>query len=448
MALSNNQCSPDRAARKTCRKIGIDATGIGMWHTGRVINITWLRHMEKVEVYSRRPEISWRHVTYPTNASQPHGARHAHMTNEPCTIQTEEQLGDLASEPTDGVVETLGRLPGDIMLLGVAGKMGPTLARMARRASDAAGVRRRVMGVSRFSSGGQEQFQAHGIETVRCDLLDEEAVARLPEAANVVYLAGMKFGTTGCEATTWAMNSYLPGVVCRRYRNSRIVAFSTGNVYGMTSVERGGSREEDTPAPVGEYAMSCLGRERNFEYFSRTFGTHVALLRLNYACDLRYGVLVDLARRVWAGEAIDLDLGYFNTIWQGDANAMALRAFDHVATPPWVVNVTGPELLSVRAVCQRLGELMNRPVRFAGTEGATALVSNARRGLDALGPLRIGCGDDLQHANAGDNPTGGNPDPQLPGSANTLIEWVADWVLRRGRCLDKPTHFESRDGRF
>jgi nucleoside-diphosphate-sugar epimerase len=368
--------------------------------------------------------------------------------DEPSTIQTEEQLDDLASEPTDGVVETLGRLPGDIMLLGVAGKMGPTLARMARRASDAAGVRRRVIGVSRFSSGGQEDLHAKGIETICCDLLDEEAVARLPDAGNVVYLAGMKFGTTGCEATTWAMNSYLPGVVCRRYRHSRIVAFSTGNVYGLTPVERGGSREEDTPAPVGEYAMSCLGRERIFEYFSRTFGTQAALLRLNYACDLRYGVLVDLARCVWARETIDLGMGYFNTIWQGDANAMALRAFDHVATPPWVVNVTGPELLSVRAVCERLGGLMNRPVRFAGTEGATALVSNARRGLDVLGPLRVGCGAGFQAADDAVQLAGWAPAPQAFGSANTLVEWVADWVLRRGRWLDKPTHFESRDGRF
>jgi nucleoside-diphosphate-sugar epimerase len=301
--------------------------------------------------------------------------------------------------------------------------------------------------VSRFSSDGQEDLQAQGIETVRCDLLDEEAVARLPDAANVIYLAGMKFGTTGCEPTTWATNSYLPAVVCRRYRHSRIVAFSTGNVYGLTPVERGGSREEDTPAPVGEYAMSCLGRERIFEYFSRAFGTRVALVRLNYACDLRYGILVDLARRVWAGETIDLGMGYFNTIWQGDANAMALRAFDHVATPPWVVNVTGPELLSVRAVCQRLGGLMNRPVRFVGTEGDTALVSNARRGLDALGPLRVGCGADFQPANPGQELAGRKLSPPLLGSAN-MLEWVADWVLRGGRRLDRPTHFESRDGRF
>src|SRR5262249_52247745 len=183
-------------------------------------------------------------------------------------------------------------------------------------------------------SGGEAALRAFGIETIRCDLLDEDEVARLPDVPNVIYLAGMKFGATGHEAATWAMNSYLPGVVCRKYRHSRIVAFSTGNVYGLTPVKGGGSREGDAPQPVGEYAMSCLGRERIFEHFSRRFNVPVALVRLNYACDLRYGVLVDLAQAVWAGETIDLSMGHFNTIWQGDANAMALRALEHVASPP------------------------------------------------------------------------------------------------------------------
>jgi nucleoside-diphosphate-sugar epimerase len=293
---------------------------------------------------------------------------------------------------------------------------------MARRASDAAGVRRRVIGVSRFSGGGQDALQAHGIETIACDLLDADALARLPDAANVVYMAARKFGSTGDEATTWAINSYLPGLVARKYRGSRIVAFSTGNVYELTPVDRGGSREDDPPRPVGEYAMSALGRERVFEYFSRTFGTPIAVIRLNYATDLRYGVLVDLARHVWAGEPVDLGMGYFNTIWQGDANAMTLRAFDHVASPPWVVNVTGPELLSVRAVCEHFGQLFERPVRFTGSETATALLSNAERGLKLFGPLQVG--------------------------ADRLIEWVAEWVARGGRSLGKPTHFETRDGAF
>jgi nucleoside-diphosphate-sugar epimerase len=337
-------------------------------------------------------------------------------------IHTEERLDELLSEPTDAVVATMARLDGDILVLGVAGKMGPTLARMARRASDAAGVRRPVIGVARFSSGGEEALRAHGVEAVRCDLLDADAVDRLPDAANVVFMAGRKFGTAGGAAATWATNCYLPGVIGRKYRGSRIVALSTGNVYALSPVAAGGSREDHRPNPVGEYGMSALGRERVFEHVSRTYGTPVALVRLNYACDLRYGVLVDVARCVWAGEPIDLGMGYFNTIWQGDANAMTLRAFDHAASPPWVVNVTGPETLAVRDVAARFGRRFGRPVRFTGSEAETALLSNAGRGRELLGPLRV--------------------------NADLLIELVGDWVAGGGRSLDKPTHFESRDGQF
>src|SRR3954447_13965459 len=218
----------------------------------------------------------------------------------PPTIDTEEQLDDLLSEPTPEVIDTLARLPGDLIVLGVAGKMGPTLARMARRASDAAGVRRRVIGVARFSAGGEEALRSHGVEAVRGDLLDADAVGRLPEAANVVFMAGRKFGTAGGAAATWATNCYLPGVVGRKYRGSRVVALSTGNVYALSPVRGGGSREDDPPDPVGEYGMSARGGGRVFEYVSRTFSMPVALVRLNYACALRYGVLVDVARRVWA----------------------------------------------------------------------------------------------------------------------------------------------------
>jgi nucleoside-diphosphate-sugar epimerase len=337
-------------------------------------------------------------------------------------ITTETELEDHLSEPTPAVVETMARLQGDLILLGVAGKMGPSLARMAKRASEEAGVRRRVLGVSRFSSGGEAELEAHGVEAVRCDLLDADAVERLPDAANVVYLAGRKFGSTGDEAATWAMNSFLPGVVCRRYRTSRLVAFSTGNVYGLTPVAGPGSREGDGLQPVGEYAMSCLGRERVFEYFSRTFRIPTVLVRLNYACDLRYGVLVDLAQRVWREEHVDLGMGYFNTIWQGDANAMTLRSFDHVASPPWLVNLTGPERLSVRSVAEQFGRRFGKAVVFTGSEADMALLSDARSGIERLGPLRV--------------------------EAERLIAWVADWVARGGRSLDKPTHFESRDGRF
>ncbi|MGE5191098.1 MAG: NAD-dependent epimerase/dehydratase family protein [Deltaproteobacteria bacterium] len=337
-------------------------------------------------------------------------------------FQTEDELEAALSEPTTAVIETLRRRRGDIILLGVGGKMGLSLARMARRASDAAGVSRRVIGVSRFSAGAEAAFNAHGIETIRCDLLNEDDVAQLPDAENVVFMTGKKFGSSDDMPSTWAMNSYLPAIVCRKFRRSRIVAFSTGNVYGLTPVARGGSLESDEPEPVGEYAMSCLGRERIFEYFSRSRDIPAALIRLNYACDLRYGVLVDLARQVWSGQAVDLTMGHFNTIWQGDANAWMLQAFDHAGAPPWIINVTGPELLSVRAVCGRFGRIMGKPVCFKGTESDTALLSDARRAVAQFGSPRVG--------------------------ADQLTEWVAHWVMRGGRQLGKPTHFESRSGRF
>ncbi len=337
-------------------------------------------------------------------------------------IETEVQLEERLSEPTPEVIELLGRLPGDIVLLGVGGKMGPTLARMARRTSDAAGVRRRVIGVSRFSSENRNALEAHGVETIPCDLLDEDDIARLPDATNVIFMAGRKFGSAADEATTWAMNSYLPGIVCRKYRQSRIVAFSTGNVYGLSCVSDGGSSETDVPRPVGEYAMSCLGRERIFEYFSRRLNIPMAILRLNYACELRYGVLVDLAEPHLAGairrcEHVVFEYYLARRCQRDDAGALG-----HVSSPPWVVNITGPELLSVRSLSLQFGQLLNKHVRFTGEESATALLSNALRGAQELGEPRVG--------------------------AARLIQWIAGWVMRGGRNLGKPTHFESRDGRF
>jgi nucleoside-diphosphate-sugar epimerase len=345
------------------------------------------------------------------------------ITAFPSAIADVPHLEDLLSEPTDAAVRAMRDLDGDVMILGVAGKMGPTLARMARRASDRAGVSRRIIGVARFSSPSQEAaLEAHGIETIRCDLLDESAVARLPDVPNLVFMAGRKFGSTGDEALTWAMNCYLPAVICRRYPQSRIVAFSTGNVYGLTPVGRGGSVETDVLQPAGEYAMSCLGRERIVEYFSRTRGTPLSILRLNYAMETRYGVLVDLARRVLAGEPIDVTMGYFNVIWQADANAMALASFTRVASPPFVVNISGPEELSVRGTCRQLAELLECTVAFTGEEAPDALLSNGARGWALFGRPRV--------------------------DASRLLTWTADWVRRGGPFLDKPTHFESREGRF
>ena len=339
------------------------------------------------------------------------------------SVRDVEQLEEMLSRPTPGVVETVSRLDGDVLVLGVGGKMGPTLARMLRRAADAAGKGLRVIGVSRFSSGGLERaLRAHGIETIACDLLDETQLRALPEAPNVMYMAGMKFGSTGQAALTWAMNCQLPAMVCRRFSASRIAAFYTGNVYGLSPVARGGSTESDAPRPDGEYAMSCLGRERMFEHFSRTLGTKVSLIRLNYATELRYGVLVDLARKVMAGETIDLSMGSVNVIWQADANAMAIRAFDRAASPPFLLNVAGPEQLSVRAVAEEFGRLLDQPVHFAGTESSDALLSNGQLGHELFGIPRV--------------------------SAQQLIRRAAEWVRRGGETSGKPTHFESRDGKF
>jgi nucleoside-diphosphate-sugar epimerase len=338
-------------------------------------------------------------------------------------VTTVAELDLLLSEPTESAVESVARCDGDIMMLGAGGKMGPTLARMARRAADCAGARRRVIAVSRFSSAGSRTWlEANGVETIACDLLDPEQLRRLPEVPNLIFMAGMKFGTSGKEAEMWGMNCYLPALICQQFRSSRVVAFSTGNVYGLTPVEREGSRESDTPRPTGEYAMACLGRERIFEYFSTHIGIPVSLLRLNYACELRYGVLVDLARKVWLGEPIDLTMGHFNVIWQADANAAALCALEKVSSPPLIVNLTGPEQLNVRQACEEFGRLLNKPVAFCGKQATDALLSNGQLGHTLFGA------------------------PRYP--AAELIQAVAAWIQRGGEWLGKPTHFEARDGRF
>jgi nucleoside-diphosphate-sugar epimerase len=338
-------------------------------------------------------------------------------------IPTVEHLEELLSEPSDALVKTFAQVPGDILVLGVGGKMGPCLARMAKRAGRSAGSSGRVIGVARFSDPQLEaKLHSHQIETCQADLLDEAHLARLPDAPNVIFMAGMKFGSTGQEPLTWAMNTHIPSLVSKRYSRSRIIAFSTGNVYGLVPVASGGSLETDFPKPVGEYAMSCLGRERIFDYFSHSTNTPMALIRLNYASELRYGVLTDLAQRVRAGEAIDLAMGHLNTIWLGDANDMALRALSHASSPPFVLNVTGPEVLSVRQVCEQFGRLMDRRPQFKGVESARALLNNAQRAFQLFGLPRV--------------------------SAEQMIRWTADWVMRGQPTLNKPTHFESRSGKF
>ena len=253
-------------------------------------------------------------------------------------------------------------------------------------------------------------------------MLDPKQLAKLPEAANVVVMTALKFGSTGRPGDTWAVNCWMPSNICQRYSGSRIAAFSTGNVYPLTPVVRGGSLETDPLVPIGEYAASCVGRERLYDYFSRANGTRLAIVRLNYACELRYGVLVDLARQILAGEPIDLTMGAVNVIWQGDANAMTLQALGYAASPPFAVNVAGPETLSVRRICEHLGNLLgNKPV-FSGSEGPDALLSNGQLGHQLFGY------------------------PTVPISQ--LCEWIADWLRRGGELLDKPTKFQVRDGQF
>lgn len=332
------------------------------------------------------------------------------------------RLEDMLSEPTDGVIETMAGVEGDVIVLGAGGKMGPTLARMARRASDAAGAKRRVIAVSRFRDATlPARLEAHGIDVVRGDLLDEATIDALPDAAHVVYMAGSKFGTTGNEPRTWAMNTWLPALVCRRYRRSRMVIFSTGNVYPLVDVG-GGSVETDSPAPVGEYAMSCLGRERTFQWFSGQREIPQTIIRLNYACELRYGVLVDLAQQVHAGEPVDLSVGHFNVIWQRAANAMALCSLRDASCPPLVLNVTGPEVLRVRDVCEQFARRFQKPAQFRGAEGTRALLSDASLAFAKYGRPEV--------------------------TAARMIDWIGDWIARGGATLGKPTHFEVTDGRF
>jgi nucleoside-diphosphate-sugar epimerase len=338
-------------------------------------------------------------------------------------IESVEELDDRLSRPNPGDVTTVSRIAGDFLILGVAGKMGPSLARRIRRAIDEAGVQKRVIGVSRFSSPEAErQIRDAGVETIAADLLDPEQISRLPEAENVVFMAGRKFGSTGAESLTWAMNAWVPALVARRYRNARIVVFSSGNVYPLMPLASGGATEAVPPRPVGEYAQSVLARERLFEHFSSVYGTPVCLLRLNYAIDLRYGVLLDIAGKVRQRRPIHLAMGAVNVIWQGDANSACLRSFSLCQAPPLVLNLTGPETVSVRALAVRFGELLGVEPVFEGVESEVALLNNAGRYHRLLGY------------------------PSVP--VEEMVEWTAHWIRLGGATLDKPTHYEARDGRF
>ena len=317
----------------------------------------------------------------------------------------------------------MAELDGDLLILGVSGKMGPSLAHRAALACAAAGVQKRIIGVARFSSPEVErQLRDWGIETIAADLLEPGLLQRLPDVPNIIYMAARKFGSTGNEGLTWAMNTHLPGLVADRFRGSRIVAFSSGNVYPLTPVLHGGPTEAAPIGPVGEYAQSVLGRERVFAYYAQRDGTRVALLRLNYAIDMRYGVLLDIGRKVFERRPVDLRMGHANVIWQGDANSVCLRAFPLCDVPPAILNLTGPETVAVRWAATRFGAHFGVEPIFEGTESDTALLSNASRCQQLFGYPTV--------------------------SVEQLVEWTAAWIQAGGSCWNKPTHFETRDGKF
>jgi nucleoside-diphosphate-sugar epimerase len=339
--------------------------------------------------------------------------------NLPETISDIAALDDLLCRPSQPLIDDLRKVDGDIMVLGVAGKMGPTLAGLAK----AAAPDRRIMGVARFSEPGvKDWLQDRGVETINCDLLDQNAIGTLPKAPNIVFMAGRKFGAEGDLSLTWAMNAHVPALVAQAFPESRIVAFSTGCVYPFVDVNGQGADETLAPNPPGEYAQSCVGRERMFEYFSRRFNTPGRLFRLNYAIDMRYGVLHDIASKVLQGKPIDVSLGHVNFIWQGDAASQALRCLAHCDTPTSPINVSGHEILAVRDLAAKFGAIFDRAPVITGREEPTAWLTDTSQAVNFFGLPIV--------------------------DTEQLIKWTADWVARSMPSLGKPTKYEVRDGRY
>ncbi|MCZ6632030.1 MAG: NAD(P)-dependent oxidoreductase [bacterium] len=333
-------------------------------------------------------------------------------------IESEEALIDQMTAPSEAVIAAVSELSGGMMILGIAGKMGPTLGELLVKAGA-----RDVIGVSRFSNpADREDLEGRGIRTVKCDLMDEVGLAELPEAPHIFLMAGFKFGATGNESMTWAMNTMMPAKVMERFPRSQIVYVSSGNVYRFASVTGQGASESDPVDPIGEYAQSRLGGERLAQYYSEKNGTPLAIVRLFYATELRYGIILDIAQKVWNRSPIDLAMGSVNQIWQGDANAYLARSFPLCESPGSVINMTGEDVLSVRELAQKLGVLMGMEPIFEGTESETALLGDSRALFERLGKPAV-----------------------LP---DTIVEWVAHWVMKEGRTLGKPTKYESRTGEF
>ncbi|WP_172369965.1 NAD-dependent epimerase/dehydratase family protein [Sporosarcina jiandibaonis] len=338
-------------------------------------------------------------------------------------MKTLAELEEFMTRPSEELVNDLKQLDGDILILGVGGKMGPTLAKMTKRAIDLAGLDKKVIGASRFSSGSlKEELEASGIETIVVDLLDDEQLQNMPDVKNIIFMAGNKFGTSGNEHFTWAMNAYLPGRIAEKFKNSRIVAFSSGNIYPLTNVVNGNCSEETAPSPIGEYAQSCLGRERVLSNFSYSNNTPMLLFRLNYAIDMRYGVLLEIAKHVIEERSIDLTMGSVNVIWQGDANEYAVRSLLHCDTPPKILNVTGPETISVRWLAKEFGTRFNKTPLFENEEEETALLNNASKAHQLFGYPKV--------------------------TLQQMIDMTAEWLLNDGEMYDKPTHFQERKGEF
>jgi nucleoside-diphosphate-sugar epimerase len=338
-------------------------------------------------------------------------------------MRTVQELEAALATPSERLIADMRRIEGDLLVLGAGGKMGPSLAMLARNALDAAGASSQVIAVSRFGDdAARRRLEDAGVRTVAADLLNDDELQALPDAAHVIHMAAMKFGTSGSEHLTWAMNAYLPGRVGERYRDARIVAFSSGNVYPLVPLGSTGATEDHPIEPIGEYGQSVLGRERIFAYTSHRYGTKVAAIRLNYAVDLRYGVLVDIATAVRDGEPIDLGMGYFNVVWQGYANEVTLRALHHASSPPTAINVTGPEIVSVRRVAHWFGERLGRAPVLVGEEQPSALLNDASRCHALFGYPEI--------------------------SLLEMVDMVADWLLADGELLGKPTKFQVRSGRF
>ena len=334
-----------------------------------------------------------------------------------------DQVEAFLARPTPGAVESLRRLQGDVVIIGAGGKIGPNLCLMTANALRMAGSSCRVKAVSRFSDPeARELLESAGVETIVCDLLDRKAVERLPDAPNVIFLAGMKFGTADSTELTWAMNTLAPSFIAEHYRGSRIVAFSTGCVYSFSSIFGGGSKEGDPTQPVGDYANSCLGREQIFSYYSKKNRTPVALFRLNYSIDLRYGVLVDIAMKVLKGEAIDVTTGNVNVLWQGDVCARALQCLEIADFPAVPINITGPETVSIRSVAIRFGELFGIAPIITGEEHELGWLNNASKSFALFGYPTV--------------------------SLDQMVEWCAAWIQSGGPTLDKPTQYQVRSGVF